>query len=594
VRKHLSVGMLLAGSTLVPVIGLLTAAAAVEAALFFTAAAEERYLFLYGSRLPLMAGIGFVGLCAVLTLTGSFGSKTRYTLQRLSVTERTVTLWQGAYNAVCLLIAWGAQLGLLLFFWYLTRQTEGAGLSDQEAFIYFYLNGFAHSLLPLSEATRLVRNAVLAVGWRSVYALRNRVEVTGTTRSGNGSAAAGLEISVCSGELNDGLHWNTVFPADQKDEARTDFSYTPQSRRNRQPTVCNGLQLDNITRVVGSLPEEDYGLYRLLQDVESRTPAGKTHTETVSLADYYDTYPLAVSVNLPNCWYWRGELFQDGTTQDNNDWDKLIRSNFQIPVAEGHQIKVTLQKNAAGTVTNCEVYALSEPGARSESGILSESVVSEDRCYFTAGPTMDGRMLDFSGTPGGYGVWYFDFDREHPQAAGTVIRNICPVDIFREKIEKIALADSGKKLLVLTREENRQWINVLDAGSGQAVQRLALMDSDRIYDCPQIFDGDDFLVVMDLDGAFTVLTLAETGYELAFTGVCRNKDAASSTMNTAFGFGQGKLAVSVNRAYFNDVSCEVSVYDQTGCLYEGEYSIGSSQINYGGVSLTWRGAGDGA
>lgn len=160
-RKHLSVGMLLAGSTLVPVIGLLMATAAVEAALFFTAAAEERYLFLYGSRLPLMAGIGFVGLCAVLTLTGSFGSKTRYTLQRLSVTERTVTLWQGAYNAVCLLIAWGAQLGLLLLFWHLTRQTEGTGLFDQEAFTYFYRNGFAHSLLPLSEPVRLLRNAVL-------------------------------------------------------------------------------------------------------------------------------------------------------------------------------------------------------------------------------------------------------------------------------------------------------------------------------------------------------------------------------------------------------------------------------------------------
>ena len=160
-RKHLSVGILLAGSTIVPVIGLLMATAAVEAALFFTPAAEERYLFRTGGKMPLVCGIGFVGLCAVLTLTGSFGSKTRYTLERLSVTERTVTLWQGIYNAVCLLIAWGAQLGLLLLFWHLTRQTEGAGLFGQEAFTYFYKNGFAHSLLPLSEPVRLLRNAVL-------------------------------------------------------------------------------------------------------------------------------------------------------------------------------------------------------------------------------------------------------------------------------------------------------------------------------------------------------------------------------------------------------------------------------------------------
>ncbi len=437
--------------------------------------------------------------------------------------------------------------------------------------------------------------AVLAVGWHTAYALRNRVEITKMTLSEGKSAVEGLEVTLHT-QSDCRLHWDSVYPVGQEDGAKTSFYYTAEQSWPFYPNVYKGMCMDNITSQ-NRLPEEYSGVYQLLQDVAQRAPAGKTYMETVALADYYDTYPLTVSVGLPNCWYLRGSLIQSNTIQENNDWDKLIQSYFQIPVAAGHQIEVTLQKNAAGTVTKCEVCAVSEPGPRSESGIQSESVVSDDRCYFTMGPTMDGRLLDFSGTPGGYGVWCFDYNKERPQAGGTVIRNFYPVDLSQATIEKLGLTPDGKHLLIVTSESERLWLTVLDAASGELLQKCDLMDFGWQEHMFQIFCQDDVIVVMCFDGRFTLLTPSDTGYEVAFSSVYRSPNLSDSLV---FAFGQGKLAVADADDDSESERYRLSVFDATGLLFTGMYRTGGgyytahSLLNSSSVSLTWRGADDGS
>jgi hypothetical protein len=68
------------------------------------------------SGIPLVCGICFLLICAILSLTGCefSGSRLRYTLKRLSVREETTVLWWAVYNTFCFFVFWAVQLLIVL------------------------------------------------------------------------------------------------------------------------------------------------------------------------------------------------------------------------------------------------------------------------------------------------------------------------------------------------------------------------------------------------------------------------------------------------------------------------------------------------
>ena len=107
-------------------------------------------------------GAGLLLVCAALVLPGlDRGAKTGYTLRRLAVGERALTLAWGGQNALLLLIFWGSQAGAALL---LARQymaTLGAEISGaQTLFLAFSRAPYLHALLPLWDWPLLLRNLV--------------------------------------------------------------------------------------------------------------------------------------------------------------------------------------------------------------------------------------------------------------------------------------------------------------------------------------------------------------------------------------------------------------------------------------------------
>lgn len=107
-RKHLSVVMLLARSTIYPILILLAGMAAGQIALFLarfsdacTAAdagiSMRGFETLFGEGLlPWLFGAVFLAVTILLCSTGcGFGSRTDYTIGRLQIGERCVFWWQG-------------------------------------------------------------------------------------------------------------------------------------------------------------------------------------------------------------------------------------------------------------------------------------------------------------------------------------------------------------------------------------------------------------------------------------------------------------------------------------------------------------------
>lgn len=175
-KKHLSVLMLMARSTIYKILALLVLMAAGESALFCFALSDlagrgeddafSLELVLGQSRIAWVFGACFLLLTALLVMTGCEGkSKCGYTLRRLSVSERWVFLWQSVYNILCYLLLWAVQILTAVA---LCRLYEAKAapqfVSGQTVFLAFYRSNFLHSLLPLEDVRVWVCNGLLAAG----------------------------------------------------------------------------------------------------------------------------------------------------------------------------------------------------------------------------------------------------------------------------------------------------------------------------------------------------------------------------------------------------------------------------------------------
>lgn len=92
-------------------------------------------------------------------------SNVSYTLRRLGLPERYFILWNALYCALVYLIFWAAQLAFaLLLCKYYTTVTNPDFLNPQTVFLAFYRSDYLHSLLPLAETSRWVRNIAYVIG----------------------------------------------------------------------------------------------------------------------------------------------------------------------------------------------------------------------------------------------------------------------------------------------------------------------------------------------------------------------------------------------------------------------------------------------
>ena len=142
-------------------------AAAVQAALFFLvlfrwseASPPILETLIRNGRLSLVFAAGLLLVCGALVLPGwDRGSKTGYTLRRLSVNEGKFSLLLGVQNALLLLVYWAIQLvALLLLSGYFLSTADPATVSHQSLFLACYRSPYLHGLLSLADWAVLLRN----------------------------------------------------------------------------------------------------------------------------------------------------------------------------------------------------------------------------------------------------------------------------------------------------------------------------------------------------------------------------------------------------------------------------------------------------
>ena len=183
-KKHLSVLCLTARSSVYKMVLILPLMAAVQAVLFWFYLQEGMKTAAAGIAnapleslfdKPLLSAVFFAAFLAVtffLCRTGcGLGAQPGYTLDRLSVSPRTVWILQATYNTAVFLLLWFAEaavsLGLCTLY---MHAADSAAVSAQTVFLATYRSEFLHAVLPMYDAALWVRNLVFALTLGTVTA----------------------------------------------------------------------------------------------------------------------------------------------------------------------------------------------------------------------------------------------------------------------------------------------------------------------------------------------------------------------------------------------------------------------------------------
>lgn len=176
-RKHLSVLGLWARCSLYKILGVLAVMGITEYMLFYFTIQKECLVYkvtdtfsrpefiIDRSGVFICFASAFLIITVLLSVYGcQYGSKTGYTLRRLSVNEKYVFLYQAIYNLLVYLLLWTFQVILcfLMLKDYVFR-VPAEFLGDQSLFLAFYRSDCLHSILPLSDGMLWARNALLLV-----------------------------------------------------------------------------------------------------------------------------------------------------------------------------------------------------------------------------------------------------------------------------------------------------------------------------------------------------------------------------------------------------------------------------------------------
>ena len=171
-KKHLSVLMLIARSTIYKVTGVLILMCGLEVLLFtWTAgrlAGGEIIGLEYAFDNSFIFFVFAAAFCVLVIILADLGvnkkAKPKYTLLRLSITEKQIFLWHSLYNFLCFLLLLLLQtLVVMGLCQYYMNSGIDPSASVQTVFLAFYRNAFLHSLLPLDNPFNMAGNVFLAL-----------------------------------------------------------------------------------------------------------------------------------------------------------------------------------------------------------------------------------------------------------------------------------------------------------------------------------------------------------------------------------------------------------------------------------------------
>lgn len=317
------------------------------------------------------------------------------------------------------------------------------------------------------------------------------IEMQVLTSLGDSSTAQGLTVDYRIA-LDSCLRWYTKYdPASGVNS--TDFHVTG----NRNTTtvlpyysllgetyndwwIVSGLLNGRDTRdpiVSGILSEAASGQGR----ANSR---GTSIVKRLYPIDYYDSYPLRLSQ----------QSVTEGISPDNSpgyyeDWVNIPFDKLRIPVTENDFFELEFRVDS--TETGQQMNYVSGSGLQYvQNAFTPYCAASEDGVLVTVGFPADVQP-EADWAPEGFGLWYMpvrmqEVTDERSGASGTVsysfpvvaeCRLVYPLDIGTQRVMLLRQSDDGAHILLVTAENDRYVLRVLDSGDYHLVRQIELCEA---------------------------------------------------------------------------------------------------------------------
>ena len=317
------------------------------------------------------------------------------------------------------------------------------------------------------------------------------IEMQVLTSLGDSSAAQGLTVDYRIA-LDSCLRWYTKYdPASGANS--TDFHVTG----NRNTTTVLPYY-----SLVGETYNDWWIVSGLLNGRDTRDPIvsgirseaasgqGRANSRGTNIMkrlypiDYYDSYPLRLSQ----------QSVTEGISPDNSpgyyeDWVNIPFDKLRIPVTENDFFELEFRVDS--TETGQQMNYVSGSGLQYvQNAFTPYCAASEDGVLVTVGFPADVQP-EADWAPEGFGLWYMpvrmqEVTDERSGASGTVsysfpvvaeCRLVYPLDIGTQRVMLLRRSDDGAHILLVTAENDRYVLRVLDSGDYHLVRKIELCEA---------------------------------------------------------------------------------------------------------------------
>ena len=317
------------------------------------------------------------------------------------------------------------------------------------------------------------------------------IEMQVLTSLGDSSAAQGLTVDYRIA-LDSCLRWYTKYdPASGANS--TDFHVTG----NRNTTTVLPYY-----SLLGETYNDWWLVSGLLNGRDTRDPIvsgirseaasgqGRANSRGTSIVkrlypiDYYDSYPLRLSQ----------QSITEGISPDNSpgyyeDWVNIPFDKLRIPVTENDFFELEFRVDS--TETGQQMNYVSGSGLQYvQNAFTPYCAASEDGVLVTVGFPADVQP-ETDWAPEGFGLWYVPVrmqkvTNERSGLPETVrgrfpvvaeCRLVYPLDIETQRVMLLRQSDDGAHILLVTAENDRYVLRVLDSGDYHLVRKIELCEA---------------------------------------------------------------------------------------------------------------------
>ena len=432
--------------------------------------------------------------------------------------------------------------------------------------------------LYLLAAALLLSVGTLAAGHLRVNGAREKMDIRETVLAGDPAAAAGLSVTCHTRDWDGHLLWDTAFTPGGAEQAETVFRLSgageeepfrwSDSVQLEQTSDSFNMRGRNFNLDDQSNP---YYLMRPVRDVASRTAAGEARTETVRLADYYESYPIALNT--------ASRKYPNSSIDVYSGESAWLGEYFKVKVDETLVRVVAVEKDGAGQVVSISMD-IGQKDTNCGGSLVGRGVITEQGIFLIAesvdvSGNPDGRLTCRDG-PGVHLIRYRE-DREDESFESYV-------DLFEPRLFyptgdgralELAVSPDESELLLYTQEDGKLVLTVLDPATGEVLQRLDLLEQAVGNWGISVIEGDGlYLAVTELD-RFSLVSRESGRYEQVLTGTLDMEGEEQSVFgyDPALAWDGERMAVATAGRY-TDADIRAAVWDESGLCFLGAYRCG--------------------